>query len=102
MCVCPDDGTEVGKRDERATLFVVLNNPLGLLFAKGGGRSDGLADSLAGSYILDDNCTRLGARGSNSQFNHVSSRDGDAGEVVGVVWVPLVPGWKKNVRVRFR
>ena len=86
------DSSKVGKRHQRAALLEILYDPLGVLLAQGRARADGLGDGLPSGDVLDDGCPALGGRGSDCDGDGVSSRDGDPGEIVCVVGVPLIPG----------
>lgn len=81
--VVESDGAKVGEGDERATRLVVLDDPLGVLFAKSGGGSEGFGDSLAGGQVLDDGSARLGSGGGNGDLDGIASLDGKVGEIVG-------------------
>lgn len=92
------DSAEVGKGNERAALLVVLNDPLGILLAKRGSRSDRLCDGFALGDVLDNRGTGFGAGGGDGQLDAVTRGERNAGEVVGVVGVPLIPSYSELVR----
>lgn len=73
----------------------VLNDPLSVGLAEGalnlaGGES--VRNGLAVGLIGDGSDTAGGAGGLDAHLDSVAGRDVDAGEVVGVVGNPLVPG----------
>jgi hypothetical protein len=84
------DATEIGERNQGASLLEILNDPLGVLKAQSAGASEGLGDGLASGDVLNDSLAGLGAAGGNGGLDHISGGNGQ-GEIVGVVWVPLVP-----------
>ena len=93
------DGAPVGEGNERVALLVILNDPLSVLFAKSRGGGKRLGNGNTGGHVLDDCRARLGGLGSDGELDLVTSLDGDAGEVVGVVGVPLVPSWIEQGRL---
>ena len=70
----------------------VLDDPLSVLLAKSSGRGEGLGDGLASRKVLNDGCSGLGGGSSDGELDLVAGLDGDAGEIVGVVGVPFIPG----------
>ena len=56
------------------------------------GRRQALGHRLAGGQVLEHDGSRAGAAGLDRHAHDVARRHGDAGEVDGVVGVPLVPG----------
>ena len=50
-----------------------------------------MGDSLAFGVVGDDCFARSGRSGSDGKSDAVTSGEGDATEVVGIVWVPFVP-----------
>lgn len=97
------DAPEVSKSDQRGALLEVLDDPLCVLFAESRAGRDRLAHGLARGFVLNDGGAGLGAGGSDGDGNLVTGAEGDAGEVVGVVGVPLIPGctrWKGKSDVR--
>lgn len=74
----------------------LLDHPLSILLAKSVRRSDWLRDSLAGGQVLNDRRTRSCRGSSDGGRNDVTTTDGDAREIVGVVGVLLVKSCSMN------
>lgn len=86
------NSAEVGKGNQGAALLKVLNDPFSIVLAKlVGFTREGVGNSSASADILNNSSAGRGAGGSHSDLDNISSSDGDASEVVGVVRVPLVP-----------
>jgi hypothetical protein len=88
------DSAEVGELDEASVLLEIFNNPLGVVLAERAVNTagEGVADGLALGEVLHGGCAGgLGCCG-DGYLDAVTGGDGDAAEVVCVVWVPLVPG----------
>ena len=89
------DGTKVGEGYEgaRATTarLEVLDDPLGVVLAETCGGGEGGGDGLALGVVHDRERALGGARGGGGQGDGVTSGEGDAAEVIGVVGVVLVP-----------
>jgi hypothetical protein len=85
------DSAEVRHRHQRRALLEVLDDPLRVLLAQRGSGRDRLGHALARRVVLDHGRARLGRRRSDGDGDRVAGGEGDAGEVVGVVGVPLVP-----------
>ena len=89
------DGTEVGESDETAARFEVLHNPFGVLvaqvavFALVGER---VGDGLARAVIHDGRRAGGLAGRLDGGGDLVAGAHLEAGELDGVVGVPLVPG----------
>lgn len=87
------DGAKVGKGDEAAALLKILDDPLGIGLAKGGrGGCEAVRDGLASGLVLDHGGASLLARGGHGDGDLVAGLHGDAGEIVGDLGVPLIPG----------
>lgn len=87
-----DNSAKVGKGDQGAALLKVLNDPFCVVLAKlVGFTREFVGNGSARADVLNNSSSGRGAGGSHSDFDNISSRDGDAREVVGVVRVPLVP-----------
>lgn len=50
-----------------------------------------MSNSLALGVVRDDCFARSGRSRSDSKSDTVTSGEGDAAEVVGIVWVPFIP-----------
>ena len=85
------DSAKVGKGDERAILFKVLYDPLSVLLAQGGGRTEGFGDGLSCRDVLDDSCPGCGGGSGYSGGDDIASTNGDAGKIVGEIWEPFIP-----------
>lgn len=85
------DSAEVGEGHKASARLVVLNDPLSVLLAQSRRGGDSLRNRLAGGVVLDH--SRAGGLGSggDSDGDRVAGREGDAGEVIGVIGEPLVP-----------
>lgn len=83
---------EIRKRDHGVAALKVPDDPLRVLLAERGGRGEGRGDGLALGGVGDDGGPGGRARGGHGQCDGVARAEGDAGEGVGVVRVPLVPG----------
>lgn len=73
----------------------VLNDPLGVGLAEGAlnlARGKSVGHGLTVGLVGDGSNTAGGACGLNAHLDGVASRDVNAGEVVGIVGNPLVPG----------
>lgn len=92
------DAVEVDEVDEGAAGAEVLDDPLGVVLAELVGLGgEGVGDGLARSGVLEGDRTGLQAARLGSHDDGVASGDGEAGEGVGIVGVPLVPGvYKRN------
>lgn len=79
--------------DQAGDYSAYLNNPFGVSLAQSAINTarELVGHRLALSVVGDDRGTRSGRSGSDSQSYTVSSGESDAAEVVGIVWVPLVP-----------
>ncbi len=68
------DSAEVGKLDQRAILFKVLDDPLGVELLKCVAlTSEGMGHRLASGEILNDSCASRGARGGDCHRDLMSS-----------------------------
>lgn len=87
------DAVEVGEGHEAQAGLEVLNDPLGVVLAElvGLGR-EAVGDRLAGGGVLQSDGAGLLGGGIDAHDDGVALGDGEAGEGVGVVGVPLVPG----------
>lgn len=95
-----DDGAEVSEGDLAAVLLEGLDDPLGVGLAEGGGGAgEGVGDCLAGGEVLKSGNTLGLGGGVDGHLDLVADGDGEAGEAVGVVGDPLVPGVKGAVGV---
>lgn len=83
--------SEVGERNEARAFFKVLDDPLGVLLAESRGRRDGLRHRLTFRVVGDDGLAGFGGGSGHGERDAVASAEGDSGEVVGVVGIPLVP-----------
>lgn len=87
------DGTEVSEWNKSVILLEILDDPFSVglaeLVALG---CEAVGDSLASGDVLNDGGTGLLASGSDGHLDNVTSSDGNAREVIGVVWVPFIPG----------
>lgn len=88
------DGAKVGERDKPPILLIVLDDPLGVLLAEGVGGGEALCHGLASRDVLDDGRAASRARRGDSRLDRVASADADPGEVISVVRVPFVPGYR--------
>jgi hypothetical protein len=88
------DGAKVGEGHERGALLEVLDDPLSVLLAERRRGRDLLRDGLALRVVGDHGRAGRGARRGDGERDGVAGAEADTGEVVGVVGVPLVPGWK--------
>ena len=91
-------GTKVPKRNKATPLLKVFHNPLRILLTESRGRSEVLGDGLVGGQVLNDRCTRGLGSSCHGGLDNITSFDGDAGEIVGVVREPLVPSYSTNER----
>lgn len=84
-------GPKVRKRHQLAILLEILHDPLSILAAQLTGAGDCFGDRLARGEVLD--CCRAGSRGSgfHGYGDAVTCGEGDAGEIIGVIWVPFIP-----------
>jgi len=97
------DSAKVGEGDKGGTRLEVLNNPLSVILAEVTllATGESVCDGSTRSNVLDDSFTSsLGSCGDGS-LDGVTSRDADTREVVGVVWVPLIPSIVGDGRSRF-
>ena len=92
-CTGEGDRAEVSKGHERVALLEVLDDPLRVLLAERAGRGDRLRHALAVAVVRDDRRAVGGGGCGDGQSDAVAGAEADAGEVVGVVGVPLVPCW---------
>lgn len=73
-----------------------LNNPLSISLAQCSSRAfitESMRHTVSGTQVLKHSSSASSAGGVNSGFDAVARRDGEIVEVVGVVWVPFVPGF---------
>ena len=91
-------GTKVPKWNLGNPLLKVFDDPLRILLTESKGRSEMLGNGLVGGQVLNDRCTRSPGRGCDGGLDNVTSVDGDAGEIAGVVGEPLVPSYATNGR----
>ena len=86
-----DDGAEVGEGHERGALLEVLDDPLRVVLAERRLAGERVRDGLALGLVRDRRrAARLGRRGDR-HGDDVARGEADAGEVVRVVGVPLIP-----------
>lgn len=87
------DRAEVGEGNEAGTRLKVLDDPLRVGLAEGGGRAaEGVGDLLAGGQVLEGGNARGLGGGVHLHVDRVTLADGEVGERVRVVGDPLVPG----------
>lgn len=91
--------SEVGEGNQGAAALEVLNNPLSVGLAEISIIDTGelVGDRCARSEVFDDSRAGVLGLSSHSELDHISSGDGDAGEIVGIIRVPLVPGIVGNL-----
>jgi len=88
------DGAKVSKRNQRAALLEVLDDPFSIGLAEvalGTFVREGVCNLLSGGVVRNDSSACGLASCGNGHSNGVTSRKADSGEVIGVVWVPLIP-----------
>jgi hypothetical protein len=88
------DGAKVSKSNQRAALLEVLDNPFSISLAEvalGTLAREGVRNRLSGGVVLNDSFASGLAGCGNGHGNGVTGRKADSGEVIGVVWVPLIP-----------
>ena len=85
---------KVCKGNEAVAFFKVFDNPLSILLAKGISGSEVHGDGLASGQILNGCHTGRRRISHDSGLDSVTGTDVDAGEIVGIVRVPLVPGFQ--------
>jgi len=99
------DRPEVGKLDKRATLLIILNNPLSIRLTEaslGTLVAESVRDSLSSGDILNSGSPSSQAGRGDSDLDRVAGFEGDAGEIVRVVGIPFVPGIISNGASRLR
>ena len=84
-------GSKVGEGNKAVALLKVFDDPLSILLAKSIARGEVLGNGLASGQVLDGRYTRGRRVSGDGGLDFVTSRDGDAREIVSVVRVPLVP-----------
>ena len=87
------DSAEVSEGNEAAVGLEVLNDPLGIVLAERGLAGEGVGDGRALRVVLDGGSAAGLGGGLHGGGDGVASREADAREVVGVVGVPLIPGY---------
>lgn len=88
------DLAEISELDLGAARLEVLDNPFCIFLTKlslGAFPRERVGDAFAGGHVLKGGSSSGLAGGLDSSLDGVASRDGDAGEIVGVVRVPLIP-----------
>lgn len=98
LSVGESDSAKVGERNKSAILLEVLDDPLGVGLAQGARSTarEGVGHRLASRDVVDGGGASGSGGGVHRDLDHISSSDGDAAEIIGILWVPLVPGGERS------
>lgn len=103
-CLSVGEGhvAKVGKRNHRAILQEILNDPLCILLAKwalGTRESEGVGFRLPSGQIIDSGGAAHRRSGMHSQLDHIPGGDREAVEIIGKVRVPFVPSAVRRLSI---
>lgn len=95
------DIAKVGEWNLASVLQEVFDNPLGVLFAEWGlsTKAKGVCHGLLRGQVVNSSTAGGGRSGNHGYGDLVTGIDGDAGEIIGEVWVPFIPGREAGLSV---